>query len=81
MFLRYERFERSYILKPEQTEPVQVELTKTEEKPLISFDEDRIESKLTSLNTNNSNAATEPDSLSVYNLEWSKAVFNNSLFF
>ena len=74
--MRYERFERSYILKPEIKEPVQVELAKSEEKPLISFDDDQADSKLTPLNTNNNNAATEPDSLSVNILKMSIVVFN-----
>ncbi|RNA34582.1 target of Myb 1-like isoform X3, partial [Brachionus plicatilis] len=64
VFLRYERFERSFILKPETSEQVQVQVKKQEEKPLINFDDDQIDSKMTPMNTNNNNISKEPDSLS-----------------
>lgn len=67
-FLRYERFERSIkISSDKKPEPV---IPKQEEKPLIDFGDDNLDSKLTpsNLNTNNNNNKTStkaPDSLSV----------------
>lgn len=67
VFLRYERFERSFILKPEKSEQVEVHAVKVEEKPLISFDDDQVDSKLTPKNSNNNNnVPNESDSLSVF---------------
>lgn len=67
VFLRYERFERSFILKPDKSEQIEAKAVKPEiEKPLISFDDEQVDSKLTPINTNNNNnASNEADSLSV----------------
>lgn len=53
-FLRYERFDKSIKVNSDKVAP-QVEIPKQEEKALIDFGEDTIDSKLTPLNTNNNN--------------------------
>ena len=65
-FLRYERFERSAKLSSDKKP--EVVIPKQEEKPLIDFGDENLDSKLTpsNLNTNNNNNGSKAaDGLSV----------------